>query len=143
MESENSSRTAIWTAIHRAAHQLLDDESKILADPFARPSAGFSSNDELLATLDTVALPDFARVRTLFALRNRYAEDELAEAMSRGISQYIILGAGLDSFAYRRPRDPARTANLRGGPSRKPSVEAGAHDRVGIEAPPTLHYSSG
>jgi methyltransferase (TIGR00027 family) len=35
-------------------------------------------------------------------LRSRYAEDELSKAINRGISQYVILGAGLDSFAYRR-----------------------------------------
>jgi methyltransferase (TIGR00027 family) len=35
-------------------------------------------------------------------LRSRYAEDELGAAIERGIAQYVILGAGLDSFAYRR-----------------------------------------
>ena len=45
----------------------------------------------------------FSRLRTLFALRNRYAEDELVQAIARGIDAYVILGAGLDSFAYRRP----------------------------------------
>jgi methyltransferase (TIGR00027 family) len=48
------------------------------------------------------AVPRFAN-NVLFAIRNRYAEDELAGAMTRGTEQYIILGAGLDSFAYRRP----------------------------------------
>jgi len=42
-------------------------------------------------------------MRTLFAVRNRYAEDELARTIGCGTTQYIILGAGLDSFAYRRP----------------------------------------
>jgi hypothetical protein len=37
--------------MYRAAHYLLDDEPKILADPFARPFAGFSSDEELLKTL--------------------------------------------------------------------------------------------
>jgi O-methyltransferase involved in polyketide biosynthesis len=42
-------------------------------------------------------------LRTLFALRNRLAEDELAKAVERGTRQCVILGAGLDSFAYRQP----------------------------------------
>ena len=35
-------------------------------------------------------------------LRSRYAEDRLAEAVRRGIKQYVLLGAGLDTFAYRQ-----------------------------------------
>src|SRR5262249_28355367 len=37
------------------------------------------------------------------AARSRYAEDELALAVERGVRQYVILGAGLDTFAYRNP----------------------------------------
>jgi methyltransferase (TIGR00027 family) len=40
--------------------------------------------------------------RALATMRNRYAEDELSKAIARGVRQYVILGAGLDSFAYRR-----------------------------------------
>src|SRR5262249_37536643 len=49
------------------------------------------------------AFPDFAAHRASFALRNRYAEDQLATAVASGTAQYVILGAGLDSFAYRCP----------------------------------------
>ncbi len=97
------SRTAINTAMHRAAHLLLDDEPKILADTFARAFAGYASDAEMLDAIDHTKLVAFPRMRALFAARNRYAEDKLAEAMIRGIEQYIILGAGLDSFAWRRP----------------------------------------
>jgi methyltransferase (TIGR00027 family) len=37
------------------------------------------------------------------AVRSRYVEDRLAEAVAQGVRQYIILGAGLDTFAYRNP----------------------------------------
>ena len=40
-------------------------------------------------------------VRALMVVRNRYAEDELARSIQRGVRQYVILGAGLDTFAYR------------------------------------------
>src|SRR5262249_45863392 len=41
--------------------------------------------------------------RAGFALRARYAEDCLAEGVQNGVRQYVILGAGLDTFAYRQP----------------------------------------
>ena len=52
MEVGSPSRTAIMTAIHRAAHFLIDDPPKILADFFARAFAGFSSDNEFLAAVD-------------------------------------------------------------------------------------------
>jgi len=98
-----ASRTALHTAQHRAAHLLLDSDPKILSDTFARAFAGFDTDTDLLSALDAMAPVEFPRMRALFTLRHRYAEDELARALAHGITQYIILGAGLDSFAFRRP----------------------------------------
>ena len=103
MEQKGPSRTAIGTAVHRAAHLLLDEDPKILVDPFARAFAGYASDAEMLQALASLEMIAFPRMRAVFTLRSRYAEDELAGAIIRGIDQYIILGAGLDSFAYRRP----------------------------------------
>lgn len=47
--------------------------------------------------------PVLAGTRAAVATRGRFAEDRLAMAIERGIDQYVILGAGLDSFAYRSP----------------------------------------
>src|SRR6516165_8695175 len=69
MEVGSPSRMAILTAIHRAAHFLIDDPPKILADLFARDFAGFSSDKEFLAVVDSYAFPDFAAHRAMFALR--------------------------------------------------------------------------
>jgi methyltransferase (TIGR00027 family) len=138
MESGSPSRTAILTAAHRAAHFLLDP-LPILNDPFARAFAGFASDEELLNSLDQFALPDFPSHRALFASRSRYTEDELAAAVQAGISQYVILGAGLDSFAYRCP-DEMRS--LRIYEIDHPSSQAWKRARVnelGIQPPPTLH----
>jgi methyltransferase (TIGR00027 family) len=140
MEEGSSSRTAIWTATLRAAHYLLDGEPKILEDPFARAFAGFSTDEELLKGLNALVYPDLARMRTLFALRNRYAEDELVRAIDHGTSQYIILGAGLDSFAYRRP-DLLRTIDVY--EVDHPASQAWKRARVeqlGIQVPARLHY---
>ncbi len=42
-------------------------------------------------------------LRAFLAVRSRYAEDQLAGAVERGMRQYVVLGAGLDTFAYRNP----------------------------------------
>jgi methyltransferase (TIGR00027 family) len=142
MEAGSPSRTAIVTAIHRAAHFLIDDPPKILADSFARAFAGFSSDNEFLAAVDSYALPDFAAHRAHFALRSRYAEDQLAAAVASGTTQYVILGAGLDSFAYRRP-DALRELQI--FEVDHPSSQAWKRARLaelGIEAPPTLRHVS-
>jgi hypothetical protein len=77
------------TAIHRAAHFLIDDRPKILADSFARAFAGFSSDNEFLAAVDSYAFPDFVAHRASFALRNQYAEDKLAAAAWSGSSSTL------------------------------------------------------
>ena len=140
MEAGSPSRTAILTAIHRAAHFLIDDPPKILADSFARAFAGFSSDTELLASIDSYAFPDFVAYRTFFALRNRYAEDQLAAAAASGTGQYVILGAGLDSFAY---RCPDALSELRIFEVDHPSTQAWKRARLaelGIEAPAPLRF---
>ncbi len=48
--------------------------------------------------------------RGFMAARSRYAEDQLANAVAHGVRQYVILGAGLDTFAYRNPI--SRTASI-------------------------------
>jgi methyltransferase (TIGR00027 family) len=140
MESGSPSRTAILTATHRAAHFVLD-QPPILNDSLARAFAGFASDEELLNSLDRFAFPDFPSHRALFALRSRYTEDELAAAVrTAGISQYVILGAGLDSFAY-RCSDEMRS--LRIYEIDHPSSQAWKRARLtelGVPPPSTLHY---
>jgi methyltransferase (TIGR00027 family) len=113
MEAGQVSVTAIGAAIMRAAHLLLDDEPKIFEDPFALSLSGAESEAALLADYEArqaaVALrstPEHALVygrysRANMAMRQRYTEEALDDALTRGVAQYVILGAGLDSFAYR------------------------------------------
>ena len=94
--------------------QLLDDPPKIFDDTFALRLCGCENETALRVQLDQVAAEiarrasiDFAQtalrhLRTSVIVRSRYIEDELDRAIKRGVSQYVILGAGLDSFAYRR-----------------------------------------
>jgi methyltransferase (TIGR00027 family) len=142
MEHKGPSRTAIGTAAHRAAHLLLDEDPKILVDPFARALAGYASDAEMLQALASMEMIEFPRMRAVFTVRSRYAEDKLNEAIARGIDQYIILGAGLDSFAYRRPD---LSASLDVFEVDHPASQAWKRARVaelGIAAPPHLHHVS-
>jgi methyltransferase (TIGR00027 family) len=93
------STTAILVAAVRAAHYVVD-EPKILADTFAQALSGeFAAGQIGQVKADPTAVPGRYQV----AVRSRWAEDTLAEAQTEGVYQYVLLGAGLDSFAYRRP----------------------------------------
>lgn len=105
MDPGQASATAIGTALMRAAHTrhdrpvLLEDPwgDRLVLDAERDALRALSGSDDLDASLR--AHPSFATV----ILRARYAEDALADAVDRGIGQYVIVGAGLDSFALRRP----------------------------------------
>ena len=128
--------------MHRAAHLLLDEDPKILVDPFARAFAGYASDAEMLQAIASEEIISFPRMRAVFTLRSRYTEDELAGAIIRGIDQYIILGAGLDSFAYRRP-DLVEALDV--FEVDHPASQAWKRARVaqlGIVAPTRLHHVS-
>jgi len=92
------------TAALRAAHQLLDNPP-LLHDPIAVGLVPRSSEQAVLATLDQHHDP--VALRLHFALRSRFAEDRLKEAVSRNVRQYVIVGSGLDTFPWRQP-DHAR-----------------------------------
>ena len=101
MESGKPSYMADRTARLRAAHQLLDDDPKILADPLAVSLYGGNTESDIQEDLEFLQKPVLRRARTFMVVRARYTEDQLTEAIKRGIEQFVILGAGLDTFAYR------------------------------------------
>jgi methyltransferase (TIGR00027 family) len=141
MECRGPSQTAIASALLRAAHYLLDDPPKILADPFARDLVGFASDDGLRKALDAFAMrPHFPHMRTVSALRSRYAEDQLRIAVERGISQYVILGAGLDSFAFRHCDLMRKLHVFEVDHPVSQSWKRARVNELGIAVPPTLHY---
>ena len=103
MQEKQASWTAIYTAIFRAAHQLLDATPKILDDPVAVGLVEGASEADIRAQAADFQQPLQRLARSLFVVRSRFAEDQLAEAVKAGVGQYVILGAGLDTFAYRQP----------------------------------------
>ena len=102
MEVGRPSTTAQRAALLRAVHQLLDDPV-IFADPIAGRLIGPAHAALLQGDLRDFERPDLRRLRASIAVRSRFAEETLGEAVRRGVRQYVVLGAGLDSFAYRNP----------------------------------------
>jgi len=103
MEQNQVSSTAQRVALRRAAHQLLDDP-KVFNDPLALRIIGKESATTLRADpgrFETSPLSPY--LRAFIAARSRFAEDELSLGVQGGVSQYVIMGAGLDTFAYRNP----------------------------------------
>ena len=150
MEEGTPSVTAMLMALFRAAHLLWDDPPKIFEDTLALRLSGCESEAGLRAQLDRLDAevarstgPDVALigrrfVTALVVMRSRYLEDEVDQAIGRGVSQYVILGAGLDSFAYRR-LDLAKV--LRVFEVDHPATQAWKRSRLreaGVELPPNL-----
>ena len=100
LRSGQPSATARGAALSRALHQLLD-APPVFEDRFAVPVVAPVSPAELRATLESSRA-----LRASIALRSRYAEDLLAQAVAGGVRQYVVLGAGLDTFALRNPHRP-------------------------------------
>ncbi len=95
------SLTAFMAAAARAAHLIVDDDPPIFADTLAEAMLGERA-DELIGFHRAHGThPILAGARAQVTCRSRYAEDSLAAAISRGVGQYVLLGAGLDSFAGR------------------------------------------
>ncbi len=113
MKTGKMSQSAINAAFARAAHLIFDAEPKILRDDYAARFSGMHDESafvkkwkENYENFERIS-KEFARAfyqssRALVVVRQRYTEDELISALDRGVSQYVILGAGLDSFAFRR-----------------------------------------
>ena len=102
MKQNIPSLTAYKVAMMRAAHQILDNP-KVFEDPIALSIIGTQGAPDIRSKKRTFKTKLHSYLRAIVVARNRFAEDELSEAIKRGVRQYVILGAGLDTFAYRNP----------------------------------------
>jgi methyltransferase (TIGR00027 family) len=102
MEEATPSRTALRVALRRAAHQI-HDSPLVFEDPIAVPILGKTHAEELRRTPVRDDRPFSIALRAFMVARSRYAEDNLRRAAAAGVRQYVLLGAGLDTFAYRNP----------------------------------------
>jgi methyltransferase (TIGR00027 family) len=132
-----ASLTAQRVAFRRAAHQVLD-RPRLLEDPLALAIVG----REAARTLATGGMDGGAAGRNLRAfvvVRSRFAEDELARAVERGVRQYVVLGAGLDTFAYRNPYPELRVFEVD-----HPATQEWKRERLeteGITVPESVTYA--
>ena len=157
MDGGRASRTAIATAYFRAHHSR-HANPKIFDDPLA----GALLHPDDVASLERFLLAGVAKhnpegaasgadraARIGLALRGlvvvlaraRFTEDRLEEAMRGGTGQYVIIGAGLDTFALRRPdlRERLRVIEID-----HPATQAFKRGRIrdaGLEPPPNLHFA--
>ncbi|WP_153348865.1 class I SAM-dependent methyltransferase [Nocardia aurantia] len=150
MDDEGPSRTALVTAYARAYHQIAD-RPRILTDPLAARLLGVTA-DELTAlgrpATNRPAGGDVAEImrlgvadrprRLFFAARARFAEDRMAGAVAAGVRQAVILGAGLDTFAYRNPHPGLRVFEVD-----HPATQAWKREHLaasGIDLPERLTF---
>src|SRR6185437_12457994 len=91
--------TAVRVALWRALHLEVDPPPHVLEDDvglkLAAPADGWRSRPDMG--------PFTKPFRASILARARFIEDLVAEQAGRGVGQYVILGAGLDTFAQRRP----------------------------------------
>ncbi|XVV13406.1 class I SAM-dependent methyltransferase [Actinoplanes sp. CA-131856] len=130
MRTGEPSRTAMSAARYRAAHQVLE-HGKIFKDDLAVRLLGLPK-EELLADAPRRAM------RVFIAARHRFAEDALAAAVERGVRHLVVLGAGLDTFAYRNPYAELRVTEVD-----HPDTQGWKRERLaaaGIAVPPSVTY---
>jgi methyltransferase (TIGR00027 family) len=98
-------QTAVRVALWRAMHVLVDPPPHVLEDEvglrLAAPDAGWRDRPDM----DPVFTSGF---RAHVVARSRFIEDLVAAQAARAAGQYVLLGAGLDTFAQRRPDAAAR-----------------------------------
>lgn len=155
MQADRYSLTALAAAFYRAQHHL-HDEPRLVDDPYAHRLLSAAEmaffverrvRDGLALGLPPgdvgAVLARTLRMATPAAsvlVRARYAEDRLVRAVARGVGQYVLVGAGLDTFALRRTdlHEQLRVFELD-----HPRSQAAKRERLsaaGLAIPPNLHF---
>jgi methyltransferase (TIGR00027 family) len=116
--------TAVRVALWRAMHVEVDPPSHVLEDEIglklAAPDESWRSRPDMN--------PQWTRrIRASIVARARFVEDLITEKAHQGVSQYVILGAGLDTFAQRRAEIASR---LRVFEVDRPGPQAWKHQRL-------------
>jgi methyltransferase (TIGR00027 family) len=138
MENGQASKTAMRVAMRRAAHQMIDRPlvfDDALAVKIVEPLLAIGGhNYEIKRSKHAVS----KAFRSYMVGRSRYAEDELARSVKSGLRQYVVLGAGLDTFGCRNAN-----ADLNVYEVDFPATQAWKREllrQAGIAAPENLHF---
>jgi methyltransferase (TIGR00027 family) len=140
VEKPEASRTALATSLMRAAHTRLDPHP-LINDPWGdrlvpeSAKRALASSDETLDESLMRSRP-YANVIT----RSRYAEDALKAAVSMGVRQYVLIGAGFDSFSLRRPAFAANLQIFEIDFPATQNLKIERMDACGITLPGSVHF---
>lgn len=133
------SGTAERVAMRRAAHQRWD-EPVFFVDPLAWTILSDEARKRIHAGIEEENQNAWARgLRAFVALRSRFAEEEIGRAVTRGVRQAVVLGAGLDTFAYRNPHPELQVVEVD-----HPATQAWKRERLregGIAVPESVRYA--
>jgi methyltransferase (TIGR00027 family) len=103
MTEREASKTAVGVAILRAVHQMHDGHPRILDDTVILRLLSAEARARVLEGAAAYREPRAMALRAHVLLRSRFAEERLHDAVGRGVTQLVVLGAGLDTFAFRQP----------------------------------------
>ena len=116
--------TALRVALWRALHTQVDPPPHVLDDVIGLPLAAPNDDWHQRPDMDAKAT---SRARASIVARARFIEDLVIEQAGHGVGQYLILGAGLDTFVQRRPEIASR---LRTFEVDQPGVQAWKQKRL-------------
>lgn len=136
-----ASRTAHNVAVMRAAHLVVDGEPPVLNDTVAARLLGGDLEAQIRAHADDFQTPDMLGLRSYVVLRSRFAEDSLMDAVAEGVEQYVLLGAGVDTFAYRQPPWARRLTIIEVDHPASQAEKRAALAAAGIEIPPNVRFA--
>jgi methyltransferase (TIGR00027 family) len=136
---QGASQTAVMTAMGRAAHQFIDSDP-IFEDPYALPLADKTQSDVVEFFRSSAPERVWHVGRLFHCQRSRFVEEAVERAIADGVVQYVDLGAGLSSFAWRRtdlmqPLDLFEVDH--------PATRAFKHERlhaIGLVCPSNMHF---
>lgn len=140
MKERHPSETCLKVAYRRAAHQVVD-HPRIFDDPLALRILGLSAAPCLDPRPEWLQETPFSPfLRGSVVARSRYTEEELDAAVQRGVRQYVVLGAGLDTFACRNPYPADLLQVFEVDHPATQTWKRSCLERAGIPIPPTVTF---
>ena len=133
-----ASRTVLGVALRRATHQVYDASPLVLHDPVTVPLLGNRYANVLSDSQAELHEESSRMMRAWVVARGRFAEDQLALAVERGVRQYVILGAGLDTFGLRNPHSELEVFEVDHPATQLWKKELA--EASGVVAPESLHF---
>jgi O-methyltransferase involved in polyketide biosynthesis len=100
-QTEAPDNTAVRVALWRAMHVQTDPPPHVLEDEIGLQLAAPDDDWRARPDMDPAGTSGF---RAAIVARARFIEDLVAEQAGNDVAQYVALGAGLDTFAQRRPQ---------------------------------------